>query len=224
MSDKNELQKVSYETMRFMRGKYMLDEVSNAKDQVTFCDGDQTILTIYIRDGYYDFQVEQNRVKVFDMDSLEIAKKMILSRMEPNRKPFPREQAVYGDCGHRCDLCVHYSGGTISDEFRVELVEGVRRIYNPSQPYEEAHKVYYLCPGCKKAHENPIAGISPHTSELCNQKKCAADKGICKCIDCHEYPCNKATVGYRHGIEARSISAHDVTWAILPWVEEQYGN
>ena len=33
MSDKTELQKVSEETMRFIRGKYVLDEVGDGKDK-----------------------------------------------------------------------------------------------------------------------------------------------------------------------------------------------
>jgi len=50
MSEKTELQKVSEETMRFMRGKYVLDEVDNCKDELKFRKGGKTVLTISIRE------------------------------------------------------------------------------------------------------------------------------------------------------------------------------
>ena len=77
MSIKTELQKVSEETMRFMRGKYEFNEIGNGKDELKFCDGEETILTIYIRDGYYGFLVNaegQTVINVADMDGLEAVK------------------------------------------------------------------------------------------------------------------------------------------------------
>jgi hypothetical protein len=197
--------------MRFIRGKSVLDEVRNEKDEVAFSDGDQSILVIYIRNGYYDFQVGQNSIRVSDIESLEEAKQMILSYKEPNRKPFPKEYAVYGSCGHRCDLCVHYTGGTMNEERRKEMQERVRRVYG-MQPNE----AFPPCNGCANG------GITEKYD--CEQIKCAKDKGVPRCMDCAEYDCGKATVGYRRGIEARSISADDVIWAILPYVDGQYGN
>ena len=214
MSEYKTIKEVSEATMRFMRGKYELDEIGNGKDEVAFRNGDQTILTISIHDGYYDFQVEENTVKVADMESLEKAKQMILARMEPNRKPFPKENAIYSDCGHRCDLCLHYDGGTISEEFRMDLIERINHVYGSNKTVEETRKVLNLCNGCGK----------PGFGEGCPQRDCAARKGVGKCLNCPEYDCGKATVGYRCGIEARSISAADVTWAILPYIEGQYGN
>ena len=52
---KTNLQKVSAETMRFMRGKYLADEVGDGKDTLRFRRGGKTILTIYIRDDHYIF-------------------------------------------------------------------------------------------------------------------------------------------------------------------------
>lgn len=54
---KSNLKRVSEETMRFMRGKYVLDEVGNGKDELKFRRGGKTILTIYIRNDRYDFLV-----------------------------------------------------------------------------------------------------------------------------------------------------------------------
>jgi len=58
MSEKNELQKVSEETMRFMRGKYVLDEVPGKYydiDCLKFRQGKKTILSINIYEDHYDF-------------------------------------------------------------------------------------------------------------------------------------------------------------------------
>ena len=255
MSLKTELQKVSEETMRFMRGKYALDEIGIIKainggptDGVKFRRGGKTVLSIYIYDDRYDFLVifgkaerekfEEQRedfpqyiqeiydnsktyhdgkwmlIPVTDLDTLEAIKKLILIKKKPNRKPFPKEQAIYGNCGHRCDLCVHYSGGTISEDFRMELIERINRVYSPDKPLKDAIKDTFRCPGC--------ASSSP--DDPCHQKKCAASKNIDKCVNCGEYPCDKATVGVSGKIEAKSISFDDITWAILPYVPNQYGN
>lgn len=62
--------------------------------------------------------------------------------------------------------------------------------------------------------------------ESCWQLKCAAEKGLARCQDCAKYKNGECRpwVGYARGIEARSIAAQDVTWAILPYVRDQYGN
>ena len=51
------LEKVSAATMRFMRGKYAFDEVGNGKDELKFRRAGKTVLTIYIREGRFDFLV-----------------------------------------------------------------------------------------------------------------------------------------------------------------------
>jgi hypothetical protein len=138
---------------------------------------------------------------------LEVVKKLILLKKRPNRKPLPKENAIYGKCGHRCDLCVHYSGGTISDEFRKELEERLTRVYDNSD-------WSMRCSGC---------GTSGCHTELCDQQKCAMENGYDACVACRKYPCSDATVGYAQ-LGVKSILADDVTWAILPYVANQYGN
>ncbi|HWS30008.1 MAG TPA: DUF3788 family protein [Clostridia bacterium] len=243
-----ELQKVSTETMRFMRGKYALDEVPGKYydiDCLKFRQGKKTILSINIHNDRYDFQVifgraERERfeaerdsfpqtirelydsshtyhdgkwmlISVSDLETLETVKRLILIKKKPNRRPFSKEQPIYGDCGHRCDLCVHYTGETIIEEFRVELKERVRRVYNLS-PDEE----FPPCNGCSNG------GITGKSD--CDPINCAKNRGIVRCMDCAEYDCGKASVGLKPAIELRSISADDVTWAILPFVDGQYGN
>ena len=132
-------------------------------------------------------------------------------RKEPNRMPFPREQAVYGGCGHRCDLCQHYIGGPNSEAFRAMLIEHVRRVYggNPDEAVP-------TCLGCDHG------GLDGKFN--CYQMKCAAKQGIDKCVGCPNHPCEKAHAGLPPEIHTRTITADNVTWAILPYVHEQYGN
>ena len=230
--------------MRFMRGKYVCDEVGNGKDELKFRRGGKTILTIYIRDGRYDFLVifgktEREKfealrdefprkiqelydksktyhdgkwitVPVADLETLEAVKQLVIIKKKPNRKPFPKDQAIYGECGHRCDLCIHYTGETLGKEFMAEIRERAKRVYGMSD--EDA---LMRCPGC---HNKP-------KDDLCYQKKCAKDKRVDKCSNCKEYLfCDKAVAGKRAEITSNSILADDVTWAILPYVHGQYGN
>lgn len=246
-----ELEKVGEETMRFMRGKYALDEVPGKYydiDCLKFRQGKKTILSINIHEDHYDFQIilgkaerekfEARRgefpkavqdlydsertlhdgkwmlIRVEDMATLEAVKKMILIKKNPNRKPFPKAQAVYADCGHRCDLCVHYTGGTVSEELRAELKERLERVYKSGDWGENM----MLCPGCDKT------SFPDWDGDPCRQKKCAADKGVGRCMNCGEFEDCKPQAGLRGKIEAMGILADDVTWAILPFVHNQYGN
>ena len=247
----DELQKVSEETMRFMRGKYVLDEVAGKYydiDCLKFRQGKRIILSINIHEDHYDFQIiygKAERVKfearlgefpetiqelyknsqalhdglwmlsrVDNLETLEALKQMILIKKKPNRKPFPKEQAIYADCGHRCDLCVHYTGGTISDGLRLELRERLERVYQSGDWGPDM----MLCPGC---HENTFPD---HDGDPCAPKKCAAKKGVAKCLDCGEFARCKPQAGLKGKIEHKNILADDVTRAILPYVEGQYGN
>ncbi len=243
MNQLEQLLKISEETMRFMRGNYVLDEQSNGKNELKFRHGQKTILTINIYEDKFVFLIifgkaerekfEMEResfskymqdfydisktyhdgkwmfIDVTSLDILDEVKHLILIKKKPNRKPFPKENAVFGKCGHRCDLCIHYIGGTISDTFREELKIRLSRVYGNADWAMQ-------CSGC---------GTSGcHTKdELCYQLKCAADKGYDTCVSCNQYPCTNATAAYSK-IEAKSILADDVTWAILPYVPYQYGN
>jgi hypothetical protein len=53
--EKTTLERVGEETMRFMRGKYLLDEGGNGADELKFRRGGKTVLTVYIREDRYDF-------------------------------------------------------------------------------------------------------------------------------------------------------------------------
>lgn len=236
--EENQLEQVSEETMRFMRGKYLLDEVSDGKEELKFRRSGKTILTIYIRKDTFDFLVifgkaergkfEEQRetfspeiseiydnAKTFhdgkwvtfpvdNLQMLEEVKRLILIKKKPNRKPFSKENAVHGKCGHRCDLCIHYTGGTISGEFRKELEERLTRVWNLDDWSMN-------CVGCHSL------------TDPCDQIKCANEKGFELCTACDKYPCANATVASSK-IEAKNTLADDITWGILPYVPYQYGN
>ncbi|NMA25621.1 MAG: DUF3795 domain-containing protein [Clostridiales bacterium] len=144
-------------------------------------------------------------IPVADLDTLDAVKRLVIIKKKPNRKPFPKDTAVYSKCWHRCDLCIYYSGGTISEEFRAELCERFTRVY-PGEDWSPR------CAGCYIKSE----------TEECEPRKCAKAKGLDKCSDCGEEHCIAPVVSYR--IEPKSILADDVTWAILPYVHGQYGN
>lgn len=239
MSDKPMRERVSEETMRFMRGKYKLDEVGNRKDELKFRGGGKTVLTILIREDHFDFVIilgkaereefELERgtfpkticdiydstrtyhdgkwmlIPVAELDTLEAVKRLIMIKKKPNRKPFPKDTAVYTRCWHRCDLCIYYSGGTISEDFREELCERFSRVY-PGEDWSSR------CSGCYNKPEN----------HECEPRKCAKAIGVDKCLDCKEHDCVAPVTRYK--IEPKSILADDITWAILPYVHDQYGN
>ncbi len=254
MCKHTELQKVSAETMRFLRGNYALDEIGNGKDELSIYHDGKLLLTIYIREDRYDFQViltqaecqlfEMQRkdfsqkiqesydlskthhnekwllLSVADLPALEAAKQLIRMKEIPNRKPFPQEQAVYSSCGQRCDLCVHYTGGTISEKFREELKERLIRVYAggvDTNGYWSDEMQF--CDGCH------TGGLDKSFS--CESLSCAAENGVTTCQKCRKHPCDKAHhfyQGLKPVIHTNTIFADDVTWTILPYVYKQYGN
>ena len=250
-----ELEKISEATMRFMRGKYALDEVGNGKDEVKFRRTGKTILTISIREDCFVFMLvfgkaerekfearrnefPQNIQDVYDnsktfhdgkwmwfgvsdLETLEAVKELIMIKKKPNRKPFPKERAIYSKCGHRCDLCVHYSGGTISKEFKKELQVRIARVYS-ADGVGDSSGDWDSCPSCGEQDvEKPHPCIK---TGRCEPFTCRKKKGVATCMECHEFGTCQPQAGLRGKIEAKSISADDVTWAILPYVDGQYGN
>jgi len=241
----NEYERVKNETIKFMRGKYRLDEVAGMYYDIPcirFRQGKKTIVSINLHDDHYDFQIVLGKterekfeeikhefpleiqelydrertlhdgkwllIRVDDLKTLEAVKKLILIKKKPNRKPLSKENAVYGKCGHRCDLCVHYTG--ITEEFREMIIPHLNAVYGAS---EWAMR----CTGC----DTQNCHCYHDGNELCEPLKCLHTKQFNICFDCNDYPCNQATVGYRQ-LEHKNISADDVTWAILPYVPYQY--
>ena len=240
-----ELEKVSAETMRFMRGKYKLDEVPGKYydvDCLKFKQGKRTILSINIYEDHYDFQIiygkaerekfearlsefpvsiqnlyNESRVLhdglwmliyVDNLKILEAVKQMILIKKNPNRKPFPTTHIYMSNCGHRCDLCIHNKGkisfSSNEMEYARECVSYVYNIPISNLPIE--------CKGCS---------FPDCTVESAD---CRKGKGIDKCWSCENFSTCLKTAGWSPKIHTRTITADQVTYAILPYVKGQYGN
>ena len=206
MSIKTELQKVSEETMRFMRGKYEFNEIGNGKDELAFLDGGEAVLTIYIRDGYYDFAIEQEVIRIADLNALEKAKEIIIAKKTPNRKPFQKTHIHMGHCGQRCDLCIHYKGKTLFSNEEMAYMQACHEAVFGIDNWEKN------CNGCN---------FPDCTAESAH---CLKEKDIDKCWACENYStCSKTAVGASE-IHTGKITADQITWAILPYVKGQYGN
>lgn len=232
-----EFEKVELEIIKFLRGKYRLDEIAlinHGIPCVKFRQGKRTVVSIDLYEDHYNFQIvfskaEQEKfpieiqelydttrayhdgirllIHVDNLKTLEYVKRLILIKKKPNRKPFPKENAVYGKCGHRCDLCVHYTG--ISEEFRKTLIPHMNAVYSDLG--------WSPCTGCN------TSGCYCHSKddEMYEPLQCLQQKRLDHCFECENYPCEQSTIGYRQ-LEPKNISADDVTYAILPYVPHQY--
>lgn len=240
-----EFEKVRLEIVKYMRGKYRLDEVAGMYYDIPclrFRQGKKTIVSINLHEDHYDFQIilgkaerekfeaikhefpmeiqelyDRERtlhdgkwllIRVDNLHTLEAVKKLILIKKNPNRKPLSKENSVFGKCGHRCDLCVHYTG--INEEFRATLIPHLNDVYGNSD-------WSMRCTGCDTAG----CLCCVNGNELCDPLKCLRQNSLNTCTDCENYPCEQATVGYRQ-LKHKNISSDDVTWAILPYVPWQY--
>ena len=243
MSHAAELKRVSQATMRFMRGRYVMDEIGNDKNTLKFRRGERTLLTIVTHDDHYTFvvifgkaerdtfttqrdsfstwmQAQYDHAKVHHegrwmyidvstMAQLEEVKRMIIIKKKPNRKPFPTEQAQLSRCGMRCYLCVHYTGGTISESLRAVLAASCNRCYGGG--FDEP--LMRCAAGCQSKSMDDPCGII----------QCLKGRQLTQCHQCPEFPCDKAPL-VRCEIDPHSTTAEDITLAVLPYVHEQYGN
>lgn len=238
-----ELEKVRRETMVFMRGKYRLDEIGDGKDELKFKQGKSTVLTVYTHDDRYTFLVifgKKERdtfepiretfspwlqsvydgantyhdgkwmfIDVTTIEQLEEVKRLVVIKKKPNRKPFPKDGAYYAKCGQRCDLCIHYNG--LSEERRAEITPLLTHFWG-------IEDWSMRCSGCYEPDCHAANGD-------CEPQKCALEKNACECRQCKEYPCKNAGVANDTArIHTGTVSADEVTWAILPYVSEQYEN
>lgn len=92
------------------------------------------------------------------------------------------------------------------EKLSFEFVKFMRGKYR----LDEVAGMYYEIPCIRfRQGKKTIVSVNMHKKKLAS------------CHQCEVYPCEQATVGYRL-LEHRSISADDVTWAILPYVPHQY--
>ena len=243
MSNTAIMQKISEETMRFMRGKYQLDEIPGKYydiDCLKFRQGKRTVLSINIHADHYDFQIicgkaEREKfearlaefpqaiqnlylnscalpdglwmlIRVDSMELLEAVKQMILIKKNPNRKPLPNKHIHLSNCGQRCDLCVHYNGETSISAEEMEYARACCTAVYGADAWE------VNCGGC---HWLDCTVASA---------QCRKGKGTDTCWDCNNYSACLNTAGLPPTIHTRTITADQVTFAILPYVKGQYGN
>ena len=137
----------------------------------------------------------------------EVARKLILLKKKPNRKPFPMKGAIYAQCGQRCDLCIHYTGTTKEQ----------RAMMEPLLNHMWGDQDWSMrCGGCE-------SDTCYCKDDPCPSKICAHQKGLAQCKDCKDHPCLNATVGDpRSMLQAEAHSADEITWALLPYVPWQY--
>lgn len=235
------LEQASHEAMVYMRGRYRLDEVGNGKDELKFKQGKKTILTVYIKEGRFDFMLifGKKEREIFEARREEFSSAvqqiydeaktyhdgkwmlfpvsapaqwrelipLIEIKKRPNRKPFPKEGAVYGQCGQRCDLCVHYTGQ--DEERRQQMIPPLTRMYGITD-------WSMRCGGCE-------SDTCHCKDDPCPAKVCAGEKGLARCGDCPEHPCIRAaTSDHMSMIHTEVHDAEEITWGILPYVPYQY--
>lgn len=148
-------------------------------------------------------------IDVSTLEQLEEVKKLIVIKKKPNRKHFAKDNAIYSQCGQRCDLCVHY----------INMDESLRTIMEPHLIRMWGITDWSMrCEGCYS--DNCYCKDEP-----CNAKDCASQKGLLECRECKEFPCVKATsADYRSMIHTEVHYADEITWGILPYVSMQYEN
>ena len=206
-----EFEKIELEIVKFMRGKYRLDEVAGMFYDVPcvkFRQGKKTIVSVNLHKDHYVFQIilgkaerekfevakhefpkeiqelyERERtlhdgkwllIRVDDLQTLDAVKKLILIKKNPNCKQLSKENAVYGKCGHRCDLCVHYTG--ITDEFRNFLIPHLNAVYGSNSDWS------MRCTGCDTT--NCHCYVTDYG--VCEPLKCLQQNQLINCFECEK--------------------------------------
>lgn len=237
----NMLEKISHETMKFMRGKYRLDEIGDGKDELKFKQGAKTILTIYIHEDKYTFLV------IFGKKEREI--------FEERRGEFSQYICAYYDNS----TTYHDGKWMFIDVTTLEQLEEIKKLVQikkkPNRkPFSQEGAVYSqcgqrcdLCIHYAEMKEEQRSLIEPYLIQMwditdwsmrcngcysedcyckddpCNAKQCVLTKGISECKECSEFPCIKATsADFRSMIHTEVHYADEITWGILPYVPWQY--
>jgi len=119
------------DTLMYMYGDKMIVNIYNGQDSLEF-------LFIFNKDEYDRLKAKQSefppeilneynpikhgdtgwsvRVSVCDIESWELAKKLMLLKMAPNREPWAEETRKKSVNGGRCDMCVHHIHHASNDD------------------------------------------------------------------------------------------------------------
>lgn len=137
----------------------------------------------------------------------------MLIKKFPYQSQFLMKMQFTEKCGHRCDLCVHYTG--ISEEFRDILISHLNAVYG-------IFNWDMRCTGCDTLE----CYCCKEGSELCEPLKYISQKANDTCMEFKDYSCHKSTVGYKK-LEHKNILADDVTyvWQLLTkWLLQLFMN
>lgn len=208
--------------LKFKQGQKTILTIYIHEDRFTFLiifgkkerdifESQKDIFSSFIRDSYNHSKTYHDGkwmfIDVTTKEQLDEIKKLIQIKKKPNRKPFPKDNAVYAQCGQRCDLCIHYTG--TSDEQRLLMEPYLVKMWGTTD-------WKMRCEGCHS--DSCYCKDDP-----CHAKSCAPVKGLAECKDCVDFPCIKATAAdCRSMIHTQVHSADEITWAILPYVPYQY--
>lgn len=235
----NELEKISHETMVFMRGKYCLDEIGDGKNELKFKQGQKTILTVYIHDDKFTFLVifGKKERELFDVTRNDFSP-FILNYYD-NSKTFHDGKWMFIDVS------------TLEQLEEIKKLIQIKKKPN-RKPFSKENALYSKCgqrcdlcvhyegtsqeqkqlmiSNLNKMWENTDWSMSCqgcHSENCgckdCNAKQCLSKKNLSNCKDCPEYPCIKATsADYRSMIHTEVHYKDEITWGILPYVPLQY--
>jgi len=102
---------------------------------------------------------------------------------------------MIGYCGLDCEQCGAFIATKNNDDaLRVKVAEEWARLYNA--PIRPEH---INCTGCQSA------GVKTHyCDQLCEIRKCAAEKTVSTCADCSDYPCSVLDEIFRMAPQAKT--------------------
>ena len=236
------LEKISHETMVFMRGKYRLDEIGNGKDELKFKQGQKTILTVYIKDDKYVFLIifGKKEREVFDAKRDEYSQYIFdyydntrtyhdgkwmfidvttLEQLEEIKKLIiikkKPNRKPFPKEGAYYSKCGHRCDLCLHfKEMNEEMRE--KMVYHVTNIWGESELWNMRCGGCYSPE--CYCNITP-----CESIKCASARGLSACKDCGEFPCPNSGIGDRaQKIHTNTYFADDITWGIMPYIPFQY--
>ena len=237
----NTLEKISRETIIFMRGKYRLDEIGNGKDELKFKQGTKIILTIYFRDDKFVFLI------IFGEKEREC--------YELRREEF----SSYINNYYENSETYHDGKWMFFDVTTLEQLEEIKKLIQikkkPNRkPFVQEGAIYAqcgqrcdLCVHYVGTTDERRAVMIEHLNKLwenrdwsmrcegcysencwckdnpCFAKECAFKKELIECRECSEFPCDRATYAdFLARLHTEKHYADEITWGILPYAPYQY--